>query len=137
MEKSKANFRAIREMCGLSQQDVANAADVRVLSVKRWENPSHPAEPPDDVWKWLRACLATQADTVDAAVSAAMANPGAGVQVTYYRSQEQYDLLGRDPGPYGMANANTRLAAHRIMALGRDVSFSYPDDDGNIYHGIA
>ena len=137
MEKTKANFRALREMCGLSQQDVADAADVNRRSVKRWEESGNDWEPPEDVWEWILACAEVQAETVDAAVSAAMAHPGGAVQVTYYRTQEQFDAMGRDDGPYGMANANSRLAAHRLMALGREVEFSYPDDAGNVYHGAS
>ena len=135
MEKTKASFRALREMCGLSQQDVAIVADVNKLTVKRWENPGNGWDPPDDVWAWLLSCAGLQSQTVDAAVSAAVANPGGAVQITYYRTQEQYDELGRDEGPVGMANANSRLVAHRLMALGREVSFSYPDDPDNVYHG--
>lgn len=137
MEKNKASFRAVREMLGMSQQDVADAFGVNVKSVKRWENPGNGWEPPDAVWSHVLDLLDVQAETVDMAVSAALANPGGAVQITYYRTQRQFDAMGRDEGPYGMANANSRIVAHRLMALGREVSFSYPDDPDNIYHGCG
>ena len=37
---TKANFRACRELVGLSQQDLAYEMDVLLKSVKRWENPN-------------------------------------------------------------------------------------------------
>ena len=134
MGRSKADFRARREALGLTQQDVADEADVNVSTVKRWEKPGY-FDPPDDVWAWLDDCGALQREVVDAAVSAAVARGRGPVQVTYYRSQEQYDELGRDPGPYGVANANARMVSSRLRGLGFEVDFSYPDDDGNVYHG--
>ena len=133
MEKTKANFRAVRDTLGLSQQDVADIADVAVLTVKRWEKPGNSWMPPDDVWEWLIHLLDVQHATVGIALDAADGHDA--VQLTYYRSQEQYDALGRDDGPVGMANANTRLTASLLMLAGRSVSFSYPDDADNVYHG--
>lgn len=133
---AKAWFRATREMLGLTQQDVAEAADVRVMTVKRWERPGDP-EPPADVIEWLEALSEAQRDTVDAAVSAVVSSvPLRGsAQLTYYRTQEQYDELGRDPGPVGMANANARMVAARLDAMGYTVGFAYPDDPGSIHQG--
>lgn len=127
-------LRATREMLGLTQQDVADAADVRVLTVKRWERGDQ--EPPADVVAWLEDLSEMQRDTVEAAVSAAVASaPLRGaVQLTYYRTQEQYDELGGGDGPVGMANANARLAAARLDAMGYSVGWSYPDDEDNMYH---
>ena len=56
-------------------------------------------------------------------------------QITYYRTQAQFDKIGRDHGPVGMANANARLIAARLDAMGYDVGWAYPDDPGNVYHG--
>lgn len=134
MGKSKADFKARREALGLTQQNFADEVGVRVLAVKRWEHPDW-MEPPADAWELIEACEAAQRDVVDAAVSAAVASGMGPVQVTYYRTQEQYDEFGRDPGPFGMANANARLVAHRLRSLGCEVDFAYPDEDGNVYHG--
>ena len=50
------------------------------------------------------------------------------VTLTYYRSQEQYDELGRDEGWYGVANANARAVAAELKRYGFSVEFRYPDD---------
>ena len=134
MTRTKADFKARRETLGLTQQDVADAVDVNISTVKRWEKPDYFGAP-DDVWVWLDDCERAQAGVVEQAVSAALATGQGSVQITYYRTQEQYDELGRDSGPFGLANANARLVAHRLRVLGIDVEFSYPDDDGNVYHG--
>lgn len=126
MGYSKADFKARREALGLSQANVADEADVTVTSVKRWERPGFP-EPPEDVWHWIELCEQAQHEAVEAAVSAAIVN-GKQVQINYYRSQEQFDECGRDSGPFGMANASSRLVAARLKALKIDVDFSYPDD---------
>ena len=40
MERTKADFKALRERVGLSQHDVADAIMVSIKTIKRWENPS-------------------------------------------------------------------------------------------------
>lgn len=134
MGRGKADFKARREALGLTQQDVADAADVTLTTAKRWERPGA-TEPPEDVWTWVEDCERLQGEIVDAASSAAIAQGRGPVQITYYRTQGQYDVLGRDPGPVGVANANARLVAHRLRSLGYEVDFAYPDDSGNVYHG--
>lgn len=132
--KSKADFRATREMLGMTQQDVADAVSVRVLTIKRWERGDQ--EPPADVLAWLEDLSEAQRETVEAAVSAAVASapPHGSVQLTYYRTQQQYDELGGDDSPFGMANANARLVAARLDAMGYAVGWAYPDDPGNVHH---
>jgi transcriptional regulator with XRE-family HTH domain len=135
--RSKAEFRALREMAGLSQADVADALGVTVRSVRRWETPApgyHGA--PDDAWELLEDAIARQMATVEGSLDVVNGLPDAPVQLTYYRNQAQFDAYGREPGtPYGAANANTRLVAFELMRRGVEVEFSYPDDADNIYHG--
>lgn len=50
------------------------------------------------------------------------------VPLTYFRSQEEYDAFGRDAGPFGVANANSRAVADALMARGIEVEFRYPDE---------
>lgn len=132
----KAEFRAAREMLGLAQQNLADALGVDIRSVKRWERPGK-VEPPAYAWDWMDNARQAQRDTVEQAVSAVLASakPGGAVQLTYYRTQEQFDALGRDEGPVGMANANARLTAARLESLGYEVGWAYPDEPDNVYHG--
>lgn len=38
--------------------------------------------------------------------------------ITYYRTQKEYDELGRDERPFGMANANARAVAESLQRMG-------------------
>lgn len=132
----KAEMRALREMVGLSQADLAASLGVSTRSVKRWEHPEW-RDPPGDVMDLLHEARERQLRTVEGALKVVREHSkAAAVQLTCYRSQQQYDGLGREPGePLGCANANARLVADRLEAEGYDVEWSYPDDEDNIYHG--
>lgn len=130
-----ADFRARRERCGLTQQEMADAVGVRVLAVKKWERPGGPVAPAD-AWEFLEAVETARRAVVKQAEEAALqfAERGA-VQLTYYRTQEQFDEYGRDEGPFGVANANARAVADRLESMGFEIAWAYPDDPDNIYHG--
>lgn len=129
--RTKADFKALRETCGLTQQNVADACGVRVLAVKRWEKPGYSA-PPRDAWEFLDGCRERMLDmagfSTDKAVAARDEVGLETVALTYFRDQEQYDASGRDEGPYGLANATARLTADYLGAEGFEVEFRYPDD---------
>lgn len=128
---AKADFKAARETCGLSQQDVADALGVRATTVKRWERPGFP-EPPEDAREWLRGMLDAHERAVLAMLVLAerrLEEDGVReVSVTYLRDQAEYDALGRDPGPFGVVNARSRDAAAILRDEGFDVSFAYPGE---------
>ena len=129
---TKADFKALRDAIGLSQQDVADACGVRLTTVKRWERPGFP-EPPEDAWRHLNDMAMRHDRMVDDMVGVVrgMADghgaPGV-VAITYYRDQAQYDELGRDPGTFAFANAVAREVALRLADEGVPVEFRYPDD---------
>ena len=130
-----AGFRARRERCGLMQCDVADACGVNIKTVKRWENPDW-GEAPADAWAFLEAVEGARRAVVKQAEEAALRYGERGaVQLTYYRTQEQYDEHGRDEGPFGVANANAIAVADRLESMGFDVGWAYPDDADNVYHG--
>lgn len=135
---SKATFRAMRERLGLTQQDVADIAGVRVLAVKRWEKPGE-AEPPEDVWAALEEMrgrmLHMAGFSVDKAVELRDETGAGSVALTYYRSQDQHDAVGREPGPYGYTNAVARLTADYLEAEGFEVEFRYPDEGAIVTPG--
>ena len=90
---------------------------------------------PEDVAELIRRIEGSRAQIVEQAERAAISNDRGGkVQLTYYRTQEQFDELGRDGGPFGVANANARAAAQHLEDLGYEVEFAYPDDQDNVYH---
>lgn len=128
---AKAEFRALREACGLTQQNVADAVGVRATAVKRWERPGWP-DPPEDVREYLeieRDRLEQMASfAADKAVELRDETGAERVTLSYFRDQEHYDVAGRDSGPYGYANAAARLTALYLEAEGLEVEFVYPDD---------
>ncbi|MDO4443866.1 MAG: helix-turn-helix transcriptional regulator [Slackia sp.] len=124
-----AEFRARREICGLTQGDVADACGVRLLTVKRWEKLGE-AEPPADAWEFLEGVEAARRAVVRQAVEAAAADKPGAVRLTYCRTQEQYDALGRGGGPVGVANANARAVADLLESMGIAVAWAYPDEEG-------
>ena len=120
-ERSKLELRALREIVGLSQADMAEALGVNRTTVKRWERPdSDGYTPPDDAFELLDNLVAQQ----DATVSAALAEHGGDAAVTlpYYRTQEELEAAGR-PGLVGVANATTLAVAGELRRRGVDVRF--------------
>lgn len=131
MQATCAEVKALRESVGLSQADLADLAGVTVRSVRRWERD---ITPPEDVLELLERYVIRKAKAVEAAletverITEQMGRAPDLVPMTYYRSQAEYDELGRDPGPVGVANANARAVADALMARGVAVEFRYPDE---------
>lgn len=131
---SKADFRAMRETAGYSQQALADALNVNVRTVKRWEHESDAHEAPKDAWELLGNAVKTQLEAADCslqvAVEQAEAHPSAAkkVTITYFRDQAMFDRYGRDKGYFGVANANARAAAIELMREGFMVEFRYPTE---------
>ena len=68
---TKADFRAMREQTGYSQQALADALDVNIRTIKRWEHEADASQPPADAWELLEAALDTQRQMAGYAVSVA------------------------------------------------------------------
>ena len=133
--RTKADFAALRETVGLTQANLADDLGVQARSVRRWEQPGQEGyEPPADAWDMLDSYADLQRQMVDHARETVMRTAEeAGHQpdrlaLTYWRSQEQYDELGRDEGWYGVANANARAVAAELARYGFSVRFAYPGE---------
>lgn len=128
-----ANFRALRELCGITQQHAADAMEVQIRTVKRWEKGETPV--PDDALEWLRQCAVehTQAVRDEVARMAACAEPPAALCLTYYRTQSQVDaeaeMWGGESLPVGFVNAIYRSVGERLTEMGYLVSYKYPDEE--------
>lgn len=94
-EVKKAYMRAVREICGLSQGDIAAEFDVNERSVRRWEHPDY-SNPPQDVLEWLATALEEHAKGVEEIVSDAIrgAKPNDTIILNWYRDQAQRDREG-------------------------------------------
>lgn len=143
MEHTKAQFKAIRERVGLSQEDVANALNNAIRTVKRWEDPRY-QQPPEDAWDYLENALTQHKRIVDDAVRVVEKTiKGHGgrkpdhADLLYYRTQQQYDLYGRDPGSYMIVNARTREIAVRLEQLGVEARYHYPEEDEQLFTQLA
>ena len=128
-----ANFRVMREICGITQQQAADAMGVRILTVKRWEKGETPL--PDRALAWMRECAVEHTLGVRTELGEIMAKagPGEAICLTYYRTQEQADmdaeLHGAEAGPYQFINAVYRSVGERLTDMGYLVSFKYPDEE--------
>ena len=131
MKKTKAAFRAIREECGFSQQDIADEAGVAIRAVKFWEDMREERQPPDDVWAFLlaaRGALYQDArEIAEQTIDSVKATWGKEVQLRYYRTQEQLDTvqLPDTDEPYGYANARTREVARLLDKAEIPYTYSY------------
>lgn len=132
MRKTKATARALRESVGMTQLELAAEFDVEVRTVKRWENPAHPSQYPDEVFQWLEAA---RADMIERAVGLAQgiaADKPARVVLPYFRTQDELDEIqlpvGQDQ-PVGFFNATVRMVADALISLGiEDTCFGYGDE---------
>lgn len=132
MRKTKATARAIRESVGMTQLELSAEFDVDIRTVKRWENPAHPSQYPDEVFEWL---LAAREDIVSRAIGLAKsiaADKPERVVLPYFRTQEELDAVqlpvGQDQ-PVGYFNATMRLVCDALIALGiNDTCFGYGDE---------
>ncbi|WP_291785999.1 hypothetical protein [Bifidobacterium sp.] len=142
MTLSKAQFREIRERCGISQKMLADRFSNAVLTVKRWEKPGE-AEPPADVQAWLESMLTQHVEAVEAALDAVdemtetQGHAPNHVDLLYYRSQAHYDRFGRDKGDYAIVNARSREIAAILEAQGIEARFKYPEDDETGFQRLA
>lgn len=125
--KTKARFRATRESLGLSQHDVADALGVQERTARRWEAPGY-NDPPEDAWEWLDEMEMRFAEGVEAALDAVQERVARSVSISYYRSQDEYDSMGRDPGPYGFANAISRELMVLLEGEEIEVRLQFPEE---------
>ena len=136
---TRAEFRALRESVGMTQQRLADTLGVQVRSVKRWEQENDEGwyEPPADAWDVLYDALDAQEKAILEAVKAVVAierEQGAApdhVDVAYWLNADDYAEHSTDAaygvaGDWRMANANARAVATVLRRRGLDVRFANP-----------
>ena len=70
-DRSVAEFRAKRELCGLSLYDVAQELGVALNTVKRWENPNY-FPPSPHAWRYIDRQYDEYCDRVENALQNAI-----------------------------------------------------------------
>lgn len=132
MRKSKTAFRAMREECGLTQQDIADETGANKVTVKRWERSDVKYyEPPDEVWEWLLTVRETMRADAESMAERLM-RMAASIQwdksltISYYRTQEELDAVQLPAGldrPVGFVNATARRVADILEGNGWEVEY--------------
>ena len=125
-DRSVAEFRAKRELCGLSLYDVAQELGVAMNTVKRWENPNY-FPPSPAAWRYIDREYDKHCDQVEEALTKALASArdGEPVVVLWHRN----GMRGVSDKDVGVNNAVSKAVAESLMTLGRDVTFMWSDPD--------
>ncbi len=139
MERSKTELKALREVVGLRQCDLARVLDVKERSVKRWESPAYPTyHAPQDAWDILEDALRLQQAGVESALAIveewherADKEPRE-VTLIYWQSEDDYreHHSPADGGSWRQANANSRATYAALTALGYSARFVPSSDKG-------
>lgn len=127
-DRSVAEFRAKRELCGLSLYDVAEELGVAVNTVKRWENPNY-FPPSPAAWRFIDREYDKHCDRVADALQAAIDNreKDKPITVLWHRN----GMRGISDMQVGMSNAVSKAVAESLMTLGYDVTFRWSDPDAD------
>ena len=139
MERSKTELKALREVVGLRQCDLARVLDVKERSVKRWESPAYPTyHAPQDAWDILEDALRLQQLGVESALEIVeewrnqAGKEPREVTLIYWQSEDDYreHHSPADGGSWRQANANSRATYAALTALGYQVRFVPSSDKG-------
>lgn len=125
-DRSVAEFRAKRELCGLSLYDVADELQVAVNTVKRWENPNY-FPPSPAAWRFIDREYDKHCDAVEEALQKAVDSrvKDEPVIVPWHRN----GMRGVTDAQVGTSNAVSRAVAESLMTIGYDVAFRWSDPD--------
>lgn len=146
-ERSKAEFRALREMAGVTQSWLADELDVEVRSVKRWESEAAPQMAPAQAWDVLDGAMERQRAGIDEAlehidrITATFGEPPESVMLPYWASAEEYAehstdaMLGVEltAESWRQANASNRALAAVLWVDGVAVEWVSGADNVTAY----
>ena len=123
-DRSVAEFRAKRELCGLSLYDVADELGVAVNTVKRWENPNY-FPPSPAAWRFIDREYDKHCDAVEDMLQESLADADGDepVVVLWHRN----GMRGVSDAQVGEHNAVAKAVAESLMTLGREVTFRWSD----------
>jgi transcriptional regulator with XRE-family HTH domain len=129
--RSKADFKALRDLLGVTQREIADACAVTPLTVKNWENPGEMFPPSRQAWQWLEDQWREASRRADETVGLAR-DAGAGrrgpVILTYWRDGAQYRRAHATVS-WRFENAVTRITAERLRAAGIEASIMFAETE--------
>ena len=139
MEKTKIQFKALREALGLTSEDVANFVGLKPGSTRQWELAGRPESRPSQAgWDYLAKTSAEQNEIGTRALnelygfakSHGLALEDVTLVMVYYRNQKDYEGDGRS-GSYAVHNATMRALMSVVSSCGGEVQFIEHSVDGN------
>lgn len=130
-DRTKHEFRALREIVGLDRDELAKLTGATLANVAAWENPQRREFPPDAAWEIVYELVARQQSAVDETymlVSDVEKESGKLprlVAVPYWLSAADYERmhLERDDDTWKEANATSRAVARMLWELDVGVRF--------------
>lgn len=130
-----ADFRACREYVGWTQQEVANNLEINVTTVKRWERPLQPFDPPEFAWKWMDAELKAHDSEVDRVldiVDRIEEHDGKTldpVKLVMFHNRDGHSRLRPDGRSSGFHNAVQREVWQCLSDNGHNVEFIWASEN--------
>ena len=133
MERSKQEFRAIRERTGITQALLARKMGVSQRSVRFWEQSDSGRKPPEEAWEILdhaldqqREGLSLALEQVDMIVASMDGDEPGSIRLPYWLGESDYlanstDALEGVASDWRMANANNMALALHLEARGIEV----------------
>ena len=136
VKQSKASFRALRELCGVTQGELAQVLGCDLKTVQRLENPGRvDMQPREEDWRALEQLRRTQVEQLDYSMQLAERALDSGtaphVEIPYFRTQAAYDREGRDEGSFRLANRVAGEIAEALDEMGVEVTFFYAGEELN------
>lgn len=125
-KRTPANFRALRDMVGFKQDEFADIVGVDRSTVRRWDSGKEPLT--EAAWNTLGAMADEHFGLVgdlmgDIQASCDIPEGTAAVRLPYYRSVNDY----HGDADWMSANKAAHAAAERLLELGYEVEFVYPE----------
>ena len=141
VERSGAEFRAIREKLGWSQRELATELGEEHSTIKKWENPGTVSmgwKVRPYVWEWLDKRVEEFENEVNERIDQAheyFEYTGANSVTILYRRIGMYHFMKvktrghKHACPVGVANAVARTVGDYLMSEGYEVRYEWPEDE--------
>ena len=130
-ERTKTLFHALRDMAGLDGETLARMLGLSGSQwIHRWERDGQ-QDPPLDAWQTVENAAKRHWELVNAILHRVHGRDlpeGTRIDLTYYRSQAEYDRYGRDRGPCRQVNEVSLHAGMLLTQDGYEVAYVAPRD---------